>query len=282
MKKILIPTDFSDNAKHALAYAIEFERNSDSTIHLVHVVTPILVESPNAAILNSILLEETKNIAQKKMSALKRYAKERMEGGIPAESRIETSIVVGVPIYEINEKASELAADLIIMGTQGVKHNRLQKIFGTVSKSLINRTPCPVLLVPFDYKYKEIENIVFASNLKSQESDYLNRALDLLNPFEPNVRCLHVSNDDIYELDISDTAQHLVDNSTAKNTIFNVEYERKRIEAFEEYADQYKVEMVVMQRSKMNLLSKLIRKNLPNKLVDRLHIPLLVLNDTQN
>ncbi len=280
--KILIPTDFSDNAQHALEYALEFAKNSDTIFQLIHVVSPIIVESPNAAILNSVLLKELRNTATNKLDRIKSFALERMDATNSPKNSIETAIVVGDPIYKIREMVSDLKIDLVIMGTQGTKHNPLEKVFGTVSKSIINKSPCPTLLVPCNYNFKEINDIVFASNLKIQEPQILNKALEILKPFEPNVRCLHVSNDDIYELDIEETAKQLVDSSTAKSTIFNIEYAKNRIDAFEEYASNYRIDMIVMQRSNMNFLHKIIRKNLPSKLVDRLHIPLLVLNDSQN
>src|SRR6185312_10962845 len=42
MQKILVPTDFSDNALKAVAQACEIAKKANAVIHLLHVVVPTL------------------------------------------------------------------------------------------------------------------------------------------------------------------------------------------------------------------------------------------------
>lgn len=279
MKKILIPTDFSDNAKHALSYAIELENNSDVVFHIFHSVPQTFVESPNGAILNAILLQETKTVAKNRVADLASFATDliRTIGG--NDSVAETSVEIGDPLYTIKSKASEINADFIIMGTLGANHSGLQRIFGSVSKSMINNAPCPVILIPSDYKYKTIDKIIFASNLKESEPFNLWRAIHVLKPFNPEIRCLHVSKDVVSEIKYQALAKYIEEANPDSTTKFTVRLGDKPDEVIEKYLNLYHADLIVMQRSKMNLIQKLLRVNLPNKVVDKLNIPLMVLNE---
>ena len=43
LKKILVPTDFSESARHALTYAISFAREYSAEVTLLHVVEDVAV-----------------------------------------------------------------------------------------------------------------------------------------------------------------------------------------------------------------------------------------------
>ena len=59
---------------------------------------------------------------------------------------INTEVLLGAPEIRIVEKAEEMKADLIIVGSHG--YNRWERLLlGSVSDSVIHHAPCSVLIV---------------------------------------------------------------------------------------------------------------------------------------
>src|ERR1051326_3299701 len=127
MKTILVPTDFSECAEHALKYACILARKTKTKIILLHIIaseksagqSPSDGEwmggwagekSPADAPLMMALLKETK----KKMNKLK---------SLPFCEKIEMrdSIEMGDVSEMINLSAKKHNADMIVMGTHGAK-----------------------------------------------------------------------------------------------------------------------------------------------------------------
>lgn len=139
---ILVPTDFSNHAEKAFGMALEFARTFGSKIEVLHVyhlgywVTVEAVTFPEA------VEEDIRAVVGQKLSAWAEHAKEE---GIDAT----TSSVFGTPSQSILQRAEELPADLIVMGTRGlgaVKH----MLLGSVAERCVRGARCPVLTVAVD------------------------------------------------------------------------------------------------------------------------------------
>ena len=71
---------------------------------------------------------------------------------------IKTSCILksGPPFLEILIAASELNADLIVMGTHG-RSGLANVLIGSVAEKVVRRAHCPVLTVkPEDFKFEEV------------------------------------------------------------------------------------------------------------------------------
>ncbi len=60
--------------------------------------------------------------------------------------KIETLILEGSPSSQINQKAKEWNADLIVVGCQGQTENKLHTV-GSISQKIANEAPCSVRIV---------------------------------------------------------------------------------------------------------------------------------------
>lgn len=150
--KILVPIDFSENAKSALRYAFQLANIFKAEIILIHVLEPMLY--PPDFSLGQIILPsiDTHEIEDK--------AKEELQKLADAESakELQKQVIVksGKPFAEIIETAKEENVDLIIISSHG--HSGMEQIiFGSTSEKVVRKAPCPVLTVRdplkgFDYK----------------------------------------------------------------------------------------------------------------------------------
>lgn len=139
IKRILVPIDFSNYSKHALRYAVEFAKTFKSKIYLVYVVEPIIYPSDFS------MGQVTFPVADVEMN---QRAKEELESlaknEIGEDLEVETLIKSGKPFVEINETASELNIDLIIIATHG--HTGMEHLlFGSTAEKVVRKAPCPVL-----------------------------------------------------------------------------------------------------------------------------------------
>lgn len=151
MKKILCPTDFSEIALNATAYAAKLAQVTNAELVLFHVqslfeVTPVDLlrgQSESLALVRSQLEAQSKQIA--KAFKISCYGEVQLAGA-------PFSTVV-------SRTASEF--DMIVMGSNG-EDDLYQFITGSNTYNIIQKANVPVLLIPWDCDYREVNTIVYA------------------------------------------------------------------------------------------------------------------------
>jgi nucleotide-binding universal stress UspA family protein len=141
LRTILVPTDFSPDARRALELAIELAKPSGAAIHLVH-------SSYFGAELRG--LPEPLGIPQDFAEAVQRRAQSQLEelekvvagAGLPCTSQVRESS----PIAAILDEVERRDADLIVMGTKGLSGFK-HVLLGSVAERTVRLAPCPVLTV---------------------------------------------------------------------------------------------------------------------------------------
>jgi nucleotide-binding universal stress UspA family protein len=137
-KTILVPTDFSEHANHALEYAAALAARLDAKIHLVHVIT-VPLNGVREMAFRSTLLESAMKEAADALDMLTTRYRDRVSMG-PA--RVE----VGDAREVIDHVAETIGADLIAMGTHG-RRGVKRVLLGSVAESVVRSAPCPVLTI---------------------------------------------------------------------------------------------------------------------------------------
>jgi nucleotide-binding universal stress UspA family protein len=143
LRRILVPTDFSEPADRAWQYAQALARQSKGRIHLLHVVAPPFLYdawgTERAAVQMSGLLVETERAAERGLARL--VARSRGSAG-----RVVTATVTGSTVDRILDYVARNRIDLVVMGTHGrggVGH----LLLGSVAERVVQRSPVPVLTV---------------------------------------------------------------------------------------------------------------------------------------
>ena len=138
IRKILVPTDFSENSMAALPCAVAWAREFGARLSLTHIVSETL---PSDLTQLGLAIGED--------SRLKKSAEEelaRVAGNVPGGLIADTRVVVGVPAHEICKAAQKADADLIVMtshGRTGFKHFWI----GSVAERVVRHAPCAVLVI---------------------------------------------------------------------------------------------------------------------------------------
>jgi len=139
-RRILVPTDFSEAAGAAKAYAVILADTFGAALHLLHVIPDPLVMgwAVDAAHLPQ-LLERTE-----------RTVREQLEAALTAEERgrcqAKLAVATGAPVDRIIEYAERHDMDLLVMGTQG--RGAVERMWvGSVTQGVLRRALCPVVSV---------------------------------------------------------------------------------------------------------------------------------------
>jgi nucleotide-binding universal stress UspA family protein len=143
IRRILHATDYSKASERALQEAVDFAKQNDAEMLVVHVIQPVVPyvagEDIGAAELYVKLEESTKQEAQRSMDKLMQRL-ERL--GVKAKSLL----LRGIPADQIVKAAKNRKADMIVIGTHG--RTGLSKLFmGSVASRVISTAPSPVLTV---------------------------------------------------------------------------------------------------------------------------------------
>ena len=280
MKNILIPTDFSDNASDALDYALNLLGGSKAHIHIVHVV-PVHTVPGDVPVNTTDLVSREVEEAKESLRAIEEFSQMFYGEGEGAQIQVSTKVAIGGVAFQIKKEADEIGADLIIMGTQGVNHSLMEKVLGSISTMAINDAPCPVILVPREYKFKSIDNVIFATNLNHSDPYELWRATELIKPHVGRVRCVYVAKDEskVDKEELKSFAKYMVEHSPSVQTVFNVEISDNLEKTLSEYSENYDAEMVIMHRSKKSFWKNLFGTSHTKKMASWLTIPLMVMDN---
>ncbi len=136
-KNILVPTDLSEGAQHALDYACELARTLDAKVHLLNVIgIPVLGVPELGVALTSTMID---GMIAENQKALDELAAQK---GCVGEVLLRTGDARDL----INQTAIELGCDLIVMGTHG-RRGIKRALLGSVTESIVRSAPCPVLTV---------------------------------------------------------------------------------------------------------------------------------------
>lgn len=142
LKRILLPTDFSELGAPAAEYACELAERFDADLQLLHIV-----EDPYTMVLPEYggtgwMEEYVHKAAEASRKELEKHPAE------PWRRKLRTDRAVrrGVPFLEIVDYARENESDLIVMGTHG-RSGLMHVLMGSVAERVVRKSPCPVLTV---------------------------------------------------------------------------------------------------------------------------------------
>lgn len=279
MQHILIPTDFSENAWNATAYAMHFFKNETITFHFLHINIALQTISGN---------EETVYAGLSIKSTVPDLMRTRMESWMQQVNHhfsnpnhaYEHSILQAPFIDGMREYIKKNDISFIVMGTKGASGLKEMTI-GSKAGAVITRVKCPILVIPEEAKYKQPINIGFPTDFNILYKQKIVKTLLEI------VRLHHSS---IKVLRVAQTKQPL-DNfqnnnrDALKNQFTDVPHSFHVIEhpnledALQSFVTTMKIDMVAMIAKNLNFIQRILFRPQVTKISYHTQIPFLVLHE---
>lgn len=141
--KILCPIDGSETSDAGMQEAISLAKNQNATLRFFHVIdtyVPIIDVGGGLPIVDMI------DILRKNAEAVINKANMDAEkSGVHAEAEIAEALG-GRPSEEIVKEAKGWSAELIVMGTHGLRGFK-RIVMGSDAENVVRTSPIPVMLV---------------------------------------------------------------------------------------------------------------------------------------
>ena len=146
---ILVPVDFSENSQAAFETAYDLSLQLGAKLYVLHVRD----ESALRVAIQEGMLGQCSN-DEELHAAVKQFTEERFSKMLSSSDISKVAIEHlsrrGDSDREIVTYAREIEADIIVMGRRGA--GLISAVLGSVTESVIRKSPCPVLIVRLEHK----------------------------------------------------------------------------------------------------------------------------------
>jgi len=192
LRDILTTTDFSEEARVGVRYAVALAKRLGAGVALLHVIEP----PPRMAGMEAVVLarEDAETIALAR-GHLAQLGKRENQGAVTLASLVR----IGKPFHEITTAARERAADLIVIATHGYTGAK-RALLGSTTERVVRHAGCPVLAVPTRSTSKrrgssgplKLKRILVPVDFSDTAKDALPWAAFLAAPFGAEIILFHV------------------------------------------------------------------------------------------
>jgi nucleotide-binding universal stress UspA family protein len=276
MKKILVPTDFSDCAEKALRYAAYLAKKMNAEIILLHVCDLL---DPTFTNLKKIIKEYNDTKIAELTSSLKQLAKV-VEG---KDLSITTKLYNGEIVQSILTAAQKDKAAFIVMGTLGATGLKTL-FFGTKAAAVINESSIPVITVPYNYEKTALKEIIIAANNTKQPGQIFKPVFDLSQLFDAKIKTIiftkknanaasMVSNSKVAGFMEKKLERQFPGNDVESVHIYGTDFH----ESMQKYIEKEKTDLVVMLTHQRTFMQNLFRFSMTRQMAYHITIPLMSL-----
>jgi nucleotide-binding universal stress UspA family protein len=229
MKRILVPTDFSEHAENALKVAAQVAKKNKCEIYLLHMLE--IPSQLNDAITGASGIPEVMLFIKKAQQTFEKLKQQEYLEGVTVHESIQFERVFeGILSFS---KKHEI--DLIVMGSHGV--SGIEEILvGSNTEKIVRLSNCPVLVIKKDTKEFNPNHFVFASDFSQEIKKPFEKMIEFAeifdaklflvmictpNSFKTTVFSEKIMKDFISEFKIKNYSMHIYNDTNIEKGILN-------------------------------------------------------------
>lgn len=278
MMKIVLTTDFSDNAWNGIFNTIKLYANTPCRIYIVNAYEPNelnFLDKSSQQRLGGLYDSLAKNSKQELDKVIDYLNKNNNNPNHSFEiiSKRGNLIEVLKEIVHTND------IDLIAMGTQGATGAQGIFIGSSTVKVLKMIKDCPILMIPSDYSFQRLKTLVFPTDYNRTYEKYeLLPVVHLVSLWNAKIHLLLVSNESI----LSDTQKaniKILEERFAalKYAYHHTPFEKSLSSSIEKFIIKNEIDIMAMIRNHHTFWEKIIREPVIKKTAFNSPIPVLML-----
>ena len=283
MKRILVPTDFSQPAYNAARYAVHLARGIKANIELCHAImvpdeTPLTAQTVWPAEDYTFL----KKLANSRMKdTVEELMREKKWSNHKAYQNPEISYTseAGNVSEIVNDLVNKKDINLVVMGMAGA--SKMTKLFlGSNSLDIIQRAGFPVLLVPDNVVFNGLWKIAFATDLSCQDIEVIHSLSGLAREFNAEILITHVTSEKIDRQDHQQKIDSFLNEVSCKINYPKIYYrginDKNVNQGLSWLTANSDIDMLVMVHRQHNFFSSLFKSSHTKQLARHINVPLLV------
>ncbi len=277
MKKILVPTDFSDCANNAWKASLKLAHAIGAELHFLH-VADIPMDWQTMGDEERMYPEVTKKVKDYH-SQLDKLVGESEKTGVSAHKHL----AFNRDYRAILDHISESDIDLVVMGSRGATGLK-GWIVGSNTQKIVRMSPVPVLVIKdFESEEFKLDNLVFVSDFNEQVLDQFKNYVAFARLFEAKLSLLFINTPENFtdtlttKINMGNYAMHapgLVENTY----IFNHYNFLRGLNAF---CEQYQIDALCMITHGNTSGMHLFNNSLTEKVVNHMKLPVLTMHFTK-
>lgn len=276
MKKILLPTDFSDNSWNAIKYALQLFKDQECNFVLLNTYTPIIYqfEYLQSSSAQFGLVDTLKESSKKGLDELQKNILSEFNNPKHVFTKISSFNSLTT---EIDDLYSNNIMDIIVMGTKGAS-GVTGVLFGSNTIHVIKNAKCPVMAIPSDFSFETPHEILFPTDYEIEyQAKHLKPIIEIAQNHISRVNIMHVytgndlteaqqKNKSILETSIKNVAHlfHDIKNQNVPEAITNFQLKAR-------------INLLVMINNKHSFFENLFFKSTIKQIGFHLNIPFLVI-----
>ena len=278
MNKILVLTDFSDNAWNALFTGLKLYENTDTQFFILNCFEPkfdsLLGDKSKERL--AIIYESLSKNSRNQLTEIETYLSKNHEN----KKHQFKMISEGEDILSALESfTKENPIDLVIMGARGTTRSREIFMGSNTVKVIRKFRKCPILAVPEDHDFKSLERILFPTDFShSYRQTQMSYLLKLIKHWGSEIHLFQVTQEIELTKDQLKNKQELEQYfSPVKLHHHCTELKVNIKKAINQAVKSIKADMIAMIYYSHTILEKLTREPVVKKMAFNSPVPLLVL-----
>ncbi|MBG6186410.1 universal stress protein [Flavobacterium sp. CAN_S2] len=212
MKRILVPTDFSEHAENALKAAAIIAKKNKCEIFLLHLLE--LPNQMNDAITSGGSIPEVMLFIKKANEKLQKIKEQPYLNGVSVNASVQFERAFN-GILSFNKKNK---IDLIIMGSHGTSGIE-EVLIGSNTEKVVRLSDIPVLVIKKDVGELNFKNIVFASDFSKEIRKPFKKMVEFIEIFDTNLFLVMICTPNSFKTTLSaeKTMKDFIENYDIKN-----------------------------------------------------------------
>ncbi|MDC6385843.1 universal stress protein [Flagellimonas taeanensis] len=276
MKKIVLPTDFSENALHAIEYALRLCENVTCVFYLLHTYTPPIYRidytlgSPG----QMGLPDDHKYSAESSLEKLIGQIRKKFDN--PKHTFVSHASF-NTLVDEMEDVVQKENIDFVVMGTQGATGAK-EILFGSNTVHVMRNMEVPVLAIPSNFGFQLPRHLLFPTDF---EVDYGRTDLDFLmwisKLWHSKIHVLHVSSPDGLTLEQENNKAKLEGLMLEHNHESHDLPDQELVSAINSFQETMHISMLAMVKNKHTFFERLFVEPVIKNIGLHSKIPFLVL-----
>ncbi|MFS4456007.1 universal stress protein [Maribacter sp. 2304DJ31-5] len=279
MKRVLIPTDFSENAWNAVRYGLELFKDEECVFYLLNTYTPRIASSRFMAVSteNGQSATSSHDCSKRGLYALTSRIGKSFSN---PKHTFKTISSFSLLVDEVMEAVRKYGIDLVVMGTKGA--SGLEEVFmGSNTVRVIKAVKnCPVLVIPEKFEYKKPTEIAFATDFnRFYTHSELEPLLEMAKSFKSVIRIVNVQYEiktltEMQQFNLGMLRKYLKGVEHYIHTVSELNSVSKTLELF---SSEMEIHLLAMLNYRHSYMERLTREPIVKRMAFHTKNPLLII-----